>query len=167
MLKRESPHLDTNNNAFLLDDLREKLAVVCLLVEGLVEENDPTNVVGDRRIAGEKDVTEAAAVLLCVLHLDVLQAFSHGSCTERSSIWVTAATVSTLSVTLTTEADLLIHLQPGFPFLKQRFSEQCQRAPSSSLETGMYTDGSSWRGRKSREILLIGSVVDNRRFIID
>lgn len=114
-----------------------------------MEENDPPNVVGNRLIAGEKDVTEATAVLLCVLHVDLLQAFGHGTCTEEQSLGYTHTfTAASVCNAVITEADLLIHLQPVFPFLEQQFSEQCQRAPSSALEIGMDTDGSSWGGKK-------------------
>lgn len=40
------------------------------------------------------------------------------------------------------KSHLLIHLQPGFPFLELQSSEQCQRAPSSAPERGMGTDES-------------------------
>lgn len=78
-LYSQAPHLDANNNALLLDDLGEELATVRLLVECLVEEDDPAHTVGHGGIGGEEDVTESAAVLLVVLHVDLLQTLPHGS----------------------------------------------------------------------------------------
>lgn len=78
-LHSRAPHLDADNNALLLDDLGEELATVRLLVERLVEEDDPAHAVGHGGIAGEEDVAERAAVLLVVLHVDLLQTLPHGS----------------------------------------------------------------------------------------
>lgn len=78
-LHSRAPHLDANNNALILDDLGEELATVRLLVERLVEEDDPAHAVGHGGIAGEEDVAERAAVLLVVLHVDLLQTLPHGS----------------------------------------------------------------------------------------
>lgn len=78
-LHSQTPHLDAHNNALILDDLGEELAAVRLLVERLVEEDDPTHTVGHGGIRGEEDVTECAAVLLVVLHVDLLQTLPHGS----------------------------------------------------------------------------------------
>lgn len=78
-LPSEAPHLDANNNALVLDELGEELATVRLLVERLVEEDHPAHAVGHAVTGGEEDVAEGAAVLLVVLHVDLLQALPHGS----------------------------------------------------------------------------------------
>lgn len=78
-LPSQPPDLDANNNALVLDDLGEELAAVCFLVERLVEEDDATHAVCHVGTGGEKDVTEAAAVLLCVLHIDFLETLRHGA----------------------------------------------------------------------------------------
>lgn len=44
-----------------------------------MEEDDPTNAVGDGGIGGEKDVAEIPTVLLVVLHIDILEALCHGA----------------------------------------------------------------------------------------
>lgn len=44
-----------------------------------MEEDDPTHAVGHGGIRGEEDVTEAATVLLIVLHFDFLETLPHGS----------------------------------------------------------------------------------------
>lgn len=77
-LHSQAPHLDANNNALILDDLGEELATVRLLVERLVEEDDPAHTVGHGGIGGEENVAEGAAVLLVVLHVDLLQTLPHG-----------------------------------------------------------------------------------------
>lgn len=78
-LLSQAPHLDANHNALVLDHLGEELATVRLLVERLVEEDDPAHTAGHGGIGGEEDVTESAAVLLIVLHVDLLQTLPHGS----------------------------------------------------------------------------------------
>ncbi len=87
----QAAHLDADDNAFLLDNLGEELAAVCFLVECLVEEDDPTHAIGDGGIGGEEDVTEAATVLLTVLHVDFLETLSHGSLTEQGMGIITVA----------------------------------------------------------------------------
>lgn len=111
-----------------------------------MEEDDPAHAVGDGGIGGEEDVTEAATVLLDVLHVDVLETLSHGSLTEEGMKFKFPCTLSGRSSPDNhrgLEAHLLIHPQPGFPFLEQQSSEQCQRAPSSALDSGMGTGESS------------------------
>lgn len=44
-----------------------------------MEEDDSTHTVGHGGIGGEEDITESAAVLLVVLHVDLLQTVPHGS----------------------------------------------------------------------------------------
>lgn len=85
-LRSQAPHLDADGNALFLDDLGEELATVRLLVERLVEEDDAAHAGGHGGIGGEEDVTEGATVFLGVLHVDLLQTFPHGSCTDRGII---------------------------------------------------------------------------------
>lgn len=44
-----------------------------------MEEDDPAHAAGHGDVAGEEDVSEGAAVLLVVLHVDLLQSLPHGS----------------------------------------------------------------------------------------
>lgn len=78
-----APYFDANNNALFLDELGEQLPTVWLLVECLVEEDDATHTVWEGGIRGEEDVTEAAAVLLGVLHVDFLEPLRHGAFKEK------------------------------------------------------------------------------------
>lgn len=80
------PHLDAHDDALVLDDLGEELAAVGLLVQRLVEEDDPAHAAGhEGGVGGEEDVSEGAAVLLVVLHVDLLQTLAHGSWTDQGS----------------------------------------------------------------------------------
>lgn len=50
-------HLDSDHHASLLNQLREKLAVICLLIERLMEKDDSTNAGQDAVVGGEKQLT--------------------------------------------------------------------------------------------------------------
>lgn len=56
-----------------------------------MKEDDPAHAVGDGGVDGEEDVTEAATVLLAVLHVDLLEALSHGSLREEGTGIISAA----------------------------------------------------------------------------
>lgn len=77
-------HLNTDNNALVLDDLGEELPTVRFLVERLVEQNNSSDAVRDRGVSGEKKLAEAAAVFLRVFHVDFLETFPHGSLTDMT-----------------------------------------------------------------------------------
>lgn len=72
-------YLDANNNAFIFDDLRKQDTLVRLLVQRFMEEDNPTHTLGDGWVDGEEEVTEVAAVLFIVLHVDLLKTLAHST----------------------------------------------------------------------------------------
>lgn len=72
-------HLDAYNYALLFHQLGEGLAVICLLVERLMEEDDTTDAGVDLVISSEKELAVKPPVLLRVLCIDALEAFGHAA----------------------------------------------------------------------------------------
>lgn len=72
-------HLDAHHHALLFDQLGEELAVVCLLVESLMEEDNPADAGVDPVLGGEEKLAVKPPVLLRVLCVDVLEALGHAA----------------------------------------------------------------------------------------
>lgn len=72
-------HLDPHHDALFLKDVSEQLALAVLLVEGLMEQDHAPDALADRVVHGEEDFSELPSVLFRVLHVDPLQAVSHGA----------------------------------------------------------------------------------------
>lgn len=72
-------HLDAHHYTLVFDQLGEGLAVVRLLVERLVEEDDAANAGVDPVFGGEEELAVKPPVLLCVLCVDALEAFGHAA----------------------------------------------------------------------------------------
>lgn len=70
--------LDTGNDALGLEDVNEGGAVVSVLVQGLLEQDDTGDVVLDA-LGLEEELAVLAAVVLVVLHLDLLEALANGA----------------------------------------------------------------------------------------
>lgn len=79
-------YLDANNNAAVLDELGEAGAVVCVLVEGFMEEDDPADTVVNALVSCEEQLAVATPVLLCVLNPDGIQTFRHAACTQHTEV---------------------------------------------------------------------------------
>ena len=73
-------HLDAGNDTVVLQELDKRSAVISLLVEGLVEEDHPADVVGQLFATGEQQLAVLAAVLLNILHVDLGKTLAHGAC---------------------------------------------------------------------------------------
>ena len=71
-------HLDAHHHVPLLDELGEQLAVVCLLVQGLMEEDDPADA-WLYAVGREEELAVKTAVLLSVLSVDALEALGHAA----------------------------------------------------------------------------------------
>lgn len=74
-----SVHLNSHHDPLFLEDVSEQLSLAVLLVEGLMEQDHAPDALVDGVVHGEEDFSELPAVLLGVLHLDPLQAVSHGA----------------------------------------------------------------------------------------
>lgn len=74
-----STHLNPHHNALFLKDVSEQLSLAVLLVEGLMEQDHTPDALADGVVHSEEDFSELPSVLLCVLHVDPLQAVSHGA----------------------------------------------------------------------------------------
>ena len=74
-------HLDAHNLSPLLDELGEGLAIIGLLVECLVEEDDATDAGLHAVVCGEEKLAVQPPVLLRVLSIDALEALGHTACT--------------------------------------------------------------------------------------
>lgn len=72
-------HLDPHNDPLFLEDVSEQRSLAVFLVEGLMKKDHTPNALVDGIVHSEKDLSELPAVLLSVLHLDPLQAVSHGA----------------------------------------------------------------------------------------
>ena len=79
------PHLDADEGALAADDLGEGTPIVRLLVEGLVEEDDPTDARVHPAVGGEEQLPVPAPVLFRVLRSHRAQALGDAAC-SRSSI---------------------------------------------------------------------------------
>lgn len=77
---RRRLYLDADDDATVFDELREADAIICVLVEGLVEEDDPADEVVHALVSCEKQLAVAAAVLLRVLNPNGIQTFGHAAC---------------------------------------------------------------------------------------
>lgn len=73
-------YLDAHHHALLFDQLGEGLAVVGLLVESLVEEDDSADAGVDPLVGGEEELAVQSAVLLRVLRADAAEALGHAAC---------------------------------------------------------------------------------------
>lgn len=90
------PHLDANQDAPVSDHFDEGHAIIRVLVQRLVEEDDPSNAGVDAIIGTEKDLPVLSAVLLRVLHSNLGQPLSHAACRATHKMhsvgWALAAT---------------------------------------------------------------------------
>lgn len=75
-------HFDANHHAPLLKELGEEFAIICLLVEGLVEEDDAADAGLDAVVCGEQKLAVQSPVLLGVLRIDALEPLGHATCTR-------------------------------------------------------------------------------------
>lgn len=72
-------YLDANNNAAVFNELSEGSAIICVLVQGFMEEDDSADTVVNALIGCEEQLAVAAPVLFCILNPDGVQAFGHAS----------------------------------------------------------------------------------------
>lgn len=77
-------HLDADNNAAIFDELGERSSIISALVEGLMEEDDPSNAAVDALVGCEEQLAVATPVLLRVLNPDGVQTFRHAACRQRA-----------------------------------------------------------------------------------
>lgn len=73
-------YLDADHDAAVLDELGEVGAVVGALVEGFVEEDDPSDAAVNALVGREEQLAVATPVLLRVLHPDGVQPLGHAAC---------------------------------------------------------------------------------------
>lgn len=72
-------HLDAHHHALLFDQLGERLAIVRLLVERFMKEDDAADAGVDLVVGGEEELAVKPPVLLRVLSVDALEALGHAS----------------------------------------------------------------------------------------
>lgn len=77
-------HLDADQDAPVPDHLDEGHAVIRVLVERLMEEDDPSDAVVDALVRTEENLPKLSAVLLRVLHADLGQTLGHAACDEHT-----------------------------------------------------------------------------------
>lgn len=73
-------HFDANYHAPLLKVLGEKFAIICLLVESLMEEDDATDAGLYSVVCGKQQLAVQSPVLLGVLSIDALESLRHATC---------------------------------------------------------------------------------------
>lgn len=71
--------LDARHDALRLEQVDEASAVVGALMEGLFEQDDATDVLGDGVGGGEEELAVFAAVVLGVLELDGRETLADGA----------------------------------------------------------------------------------------
>lgn len=76
-------HLDANQNSPVSDHFDKGYAIVSVLVQRLVEEDDPSDAAVNTVVCTEKDLAILSAVLLCVLHPNLGQPLGHAACSYR------------------------------------------------------------------------------------
>ncbi|KAF3840808.1 hypothetical protein F7725_006670 [Dissostichus mawsoni] len=81
-----SVYLDADNNATVLDELGEVSAVVCVLVKGFMEEDDPSDTAVDALVGCEEQLAVATPVLLCVLNPNGVQTLPHAACVVNTTL---------------------------------------------------------------------------------
>lgn len=79
-------NLDAHYHASLLDELREQLAIISLLVKGLMKEDYSSNARLDTVIGSEEQLTVEPPVLLSVLSVDALEAFGYTACSNSAPL---------------------------------------------------------------------------------
>lgn len=124
-------YLDAHNDAPVLNHFGEVGAIIGVLIQGLVEEDDPADALVNALVGCEEELAIQTAVLLCVLDTDGVQTLSHANCKEECSCSGYRPTVVTVILSVT-PTDLWIHLQPGCPSRELRCAERCPAAPSSA-----------------------------------
>lgn len=72
--------LDPNQDSPVPDHFDKGNAIIRVLVQGLVEEDDPSDAAVDAIVRTEEDLPILPAVLLRVLHSDLSQPLSHTAC---------------------------------------------------------------------------------------
>lgn len=72
--------LNSGDDAIVLQDLDKWSAIISLLVEGLMEEDHTTDIVGHLLATGEEQLSVLTPVFLHVLHIDLGQPLAHGAC---------------------------------------------------------------------------------------
>lgn len=73
-------YLDADNNAAVFDELGEASAIICVLVEGFMEEDDSPDTAINPLVGCEEQLAVATPVLLCVLNPNGVQTFCHAAC---------------------------------------------------------------------------------------
>lgn len=79
-------NLDSHYHASLLDELREELSIISLLVKGLMKEDDSSNARLDTVIGSEEQLTVEPPILLSVLGIDALEAFGYTACGSSAQL---------------------------------------------------------------------------------
>lgn len=73
-------YLNAHDNAPILDQLGKVGAIVCALVQGLVEEDDAADALVNALVGCKEELAVQAAVLFRVLNADGVQPLGHASC---------------------------------------------------------------------------------------
>lgn len=74
------PNLDADQDAPVPDHFDKAYTVIRVLIQRLMEEDDPSNAAVDAIICTEENLPELSAVLFCVLHPDLGEPLSHAAC---------------------------------------------------------------------------------------
>lgn len=72
-------HLDAHHYVLVLHQLGEGLAIISLLVERLMEEDDAADAGVDLFVSSKEELAVKPPVLLCVLSIDALKALGHAA----------------------------------------------------------------------------------------
>lgn len=78
------PHLDANHGAPVPDHFDKGYAVIRVLVQRLMEEDDPSDAGVDTFVCAEENLPELSAILLCVLHPNLGQPLGHAACGQHT-----------------------------------------------------------------------------------
>lgn len=84
MIGTKPPHLDADQDAPLPDHFDKGYAIVRVLIQRLMEEDDTSKAAVDAIICAEENLPELSAVLLRVLYSDLGQPLGHAACSNIS-----------------------------------------------------------------------------------
>lgn len=80
MFSSELTDLDPNQDSPVPDHFYKGNTIIRVLVQGLMEEDNPSNAAVDAIICTKEDLTKLSAIFLRILHPNLGQPLSHAAC---------------------------------------------------------------------------------------
>lgn len=136
--------LDSHQDVTVSDHFDEGYAVVGVLVERLMEDDNSSKAAVDPIVCADEDLPELSAVLLGVLHSHLGQTLPHAACGEHM-IGILSIQQGLVRDGCRCVTDQQTRLQPGCPSLEKLYGEPSPGAPSSAPRRASGPGVSCWR----------------------